>query len=313
MRTVLSFASLVILGTACATTLNSPESESISLPTEFVYPNGIATASDGTIYVGQITQGGIVRRSPDGDWASVHPGSPEIYAATSLRLDEDRQRLWGSSPDFLPPAEPRTPYIFAIDTLSGQVQQTVAVADGFGNDIAVEPEGSILITESQRGQLLRLKPGESTFETVFRDERLGHESGLGVAGIARADNGVVVMANFSSGRLYILENDELRELVLPRTIENPDGMAFAPDGSLIVLEGAVDSGEGKVLRIPDPLTAGDRELRTMATGLESPVNLSIGPDGVAYVSESRVRHRLVDDLSNHPAPQEFRIVAVTLS
>ena len=313
MRTALSLASLLILATACSTPLNSVEPESISLPANVVYPNGIATASDGSIYVGQITQGGILRRSPEGDWSSVHPGSPEIYAATSLRLDEDRQRLWGTSPDFLPPAEPRTPYIFAIDTVTGRVQQTAAVPDGFGNDIAVEPDGSILITESEHGQLMRLRPGESGFEKVFQDPRLAHESGLGVAGIARADNGVVAMANFSSGGLYILENDELRELVLPRTIENPDGIAFAPDGSLIVLEGAVESGDGKVLRIPDPLNPGERELLTVAGGLESPVNLSIGSDGVAYVSESRVRHRLIDDVANHPTPQTFRIVAVPLS
>lgn len=313
MRTVLSFASLVVLATACATTANTPEPESISLPTEIVYPNGIATASDGSIYVGQITQGGILRRSPDGDWSSVHRGSPQIYAATSLRLDEDRQLLWGTSPDFLPPAEPRTPYIFSIDTVTGRVQQTVAVPDGFGNDIAVEPEGSILITESEHGQLMRLRPGESRFEKVFADPRLAHESGLGLAGIARAENGVVVMGNFSSGGLFILENNALRELALPRTIENPDGIAFAPDGSLVVLEGAVESGDGKVLRIPDPLHQGERELLTVAGGLESPVNLSIGADGVAYVSESRVRHRLIDDASNHPIPQAFRIVAVELS
>lgn len=34
---------------------------------------------------------------------------------------------------------------------------------------------------------------------------------------------------------------------LPRTIENPDGIAFTDNGSLIVLEGAVNSGNGKVL------------------------------------------------------------------
>jgi hypothetical protein len=112
MRTVLSFASLVVLATACATTLSSPEPESILLPTEFVYPNGIAT---------------------------------------------------------------------------------------------------VLITQSEHGQLLRLRPGESRIETV--------------------------------------------------------------------------------LRIPDPLSSGERELQTVGTGLECPVNLSIASEGVAYVSESRVRLR----------------------
>jgi sugar lactone lactonase YvrE len=315
MRTlVISLASTcLLLTTACSTWPNSAELESISLPPGVTYPNGIATASDGTIYVGQVTQGGIFRRSPNSDWSSVYPGSPEIYAGTSLRLDEHRNRLWGTSPDFLPPAQPRTPNIFAIDALSGRLLQTVPVRDGFSNDIAIEPGGSILITESNHGRVLRLNPGESRFETVIQDARLTHESGIGAAGIARADNGAVVIGNFSSGRLYVLEDGDLRELVLPRTIENPDGIAFAPDGSLVVLEGAVDSGDGKILRIPDPLAAGERDVFTVAQGLESPVNLSIGSHGVAYVSESRVRHRLVEDLANQPAPQTFRIIAVALN
>jgi DNA-binding beta-propeller fold protein YncE len=314
MTSVISLAfTCLLLTSACSTQLNSAELESISLPLDATYPNGIATASDGTLYVGQVTQGGILRRSPSGDWSSLYHGSPEIYAGTSLRLDEHRQRLWGTSPDFLPPAQPRTPNIFALDAVSGRLLHTAPVRDGFGNDIAIEPGGSILITESNQGRLLRLNPGESSFETVIQDARLTHESGIGAAGIARADNGAVVIGNFSTGRLYVLEDRELRELVLPRTIENPDGIAFAPDGSLVVLESAVNSGNGKILRIPDPLEAGERDLLAVAQGLESPVNLSIGSDGVAYVSESRVRHRLVDDLANQPAPQTFRIIAVALN
>lgn len=36
---------------------------------------------------------------------------------------------------------------------------------------------------------------------------------------------------------------------LPRLIENPDGMGLAPDGALIVLENAIQSGRGRILRI----------------------------------------------------------------
>jgi hypothetical protein len=41
----------------------------------------------------------------------------------------------------------------------------------------------------------------------------------------------------------------LRELVASRTIENPGGMAFVADGSLFVVEGAVENGNGKMLEI----------------------------------------------------------------
>jgi hypothetical protein len=41
----------------------------------------------------------------------------------------------------------------------------------------------------------------------------------------------------------------LRELEASRTIENPGGMAFVADGSLFVVEGAVENGNGKMLEI----------------------------------------------------------------
>jgi hypothetical protein len=55
------------------------------------------------------------------------------------------------------------------------------------------------------------------------------------------------LGNYSSGHLYVFDGDVLREMSLPRTIENPDGIAFTDNGSLIVPEGAVNSGNGKVL------------------------------------------------------------------
>jgi hypothetical protein len=291
-------------GTAAAAT------GSIDLPPDAVYPNGIAVAADGTLYIGQITAGGIAEREPDGSWRRLHPGADDVFAGTSLRLDERRGVLWGASPDFLPQGPERTPHVFAIDTESGRLLQSTPVDSGFGNDIAVEPSGSILVTESRGGRVLRHVLGSNTFTTVFADTRLTHPSGIGVAGIARADDGTLAVGNFGAGSVYVHDVDGLRELPLPRTLENPDGMAFTKDGDLVVLESAPQSGNGRVLLVPDPLERGPRDLVTLADGLLSPVNLSIGADGVAYVSESKVRHRIVEDLVGEAAPTAFRIVTV---
>ena len=48
---------------------------------------------------------------------------------------------------------------------------------------------------------------------------------------------------------YVPADNGLRELEASRTIENPGGMAFVANGSLIVVEGAVESGNGKMLEI----------------------------------------------------------------
>lgn len=88
-------------------------------------------------------------------------------------------------------------------------------------------------------------------------------------------------------------------------------MRFAPDGSLILLEGAVRSGNGRVLRIAEPLAAGQRHIEVIAEGLNSPVNLTVANDGIVYVTESHIRHRMVDG-SEEQRPGSFHIVIVPL-
>lgn len=309
--TSLTCAMLLTMASAKANT-SSDHLDRIPLPSSGVYPNGITHAADGTLYVGQITHGDILRRSPDGEWSKLIDATPEIFAGTSLRLDRERSVLWGASPDFLPDGEPRTPRIFAIDAITGKVLQTTPLRAGFTNDIAVEPEGSILITESNGGRLLRLAPGGTVFETILQDDRLTSETGIGAGGIARAENGTVAIGNFSSGEIYLYDSGRLRQLELPRNIENPDGMRFAPDGSLILLEAAVQSGNGRVLRIADPLFPGQRHIDVIAEGLNSPVNLTIADNGTAYVTESHIRHRMVEGMEDQ-RPSAFHIVVIPLS
>jgi sugar lactone lactonase YvrE len=310
MTRIISLAGALALMATAALANSATTLERISLPPGGVYPNGITHAEDGTLYVGQITQGSILRRTPDGIWSTLHPGADAIFAGTSLRLDEERNILWGASPDFLPQGQPRPPSIFAVDATTGKLLRAVAVTDGFGNDIAVEPEGSILVTESVGGRLMRLKPGAETFETLLQDNRLTHESGIGAGGIALADSGAVAIGNFSSGQLFHYQDGALREIALPRRIENPDGMRFAQDGSLIVLESAADTGNGRVLRIADPFGAGERQIEVVAENLRSPVNLTVRGN-TAYVSESHIRHRITDGLENQ-TPDGFHVVVVPL-
>ncbi|PHJ07027.1 hypothetical protein A5N81_02160 [Pseudomonas aeruginosa] len=252
---------------------------SIVLPAGARYPNGIAHAADGTLYVGLVTSGRILRKPPGGEWETFFAGSPAIFAATALRLDEPRGLLWGNSPDFLPAGRRRPHGVFALDLASGAVRRYLTLpGDGMGNDLAVAPDGTVYLSETRDGSLMRLRPGEPAFQVLLRDSTL-------------------LVGNFGSGAIHVVEGvatrPRLREMELPRTLENPDGMALAPDGSLIVLENAIRSGAGKVLRIAEPLAPGRRGIEVIREGLESPVNLTVTGQGCAYVSESRIRHRLL--------------------
>jgi sugar lactone lactonase YvrE len=276
----------------------------IELPANFQYPNGIAHASDGTIYVGSITSGRILRISPNGDIETLFPGNSDVFAATSLRLDEPRGILWGSSPDFLGTRAPngetvrRPPRVFAIDSRSGEVLRLVPMPEGgFSNDLAVDPEGGVYITDSTLARIHHLAPGTTQLQTWAADERF-RDDRIGLGGIARRSDGVLIVGHYSNGNLFQVTPQPqgqpmVTEISLERPLENPDGMQFAPDGSLILTEGAATSGKGQLLRINvfAPGTT-PKPIETLASDLKSPVNLTLVGTEI-WVTESQIRHRLI--------------------
>jgi sugar lactone lactonase YvrE len=276
---------------------------SIELPADFQYPNGITNSRDGKLYVGSITSGRILRISPNGSINTLFPGNEVVFAATSLRLDEQRNILWGTSPDFLGTVNSegetirRPNRIFAIDTRSGKLLRSIVIPNsGFGNDIALDSEGGVYITDSNLARIYYLAPKTSQLKTWAEDERFRDEQ-IGLAGIARRSDGVAIAGKYSSGELFKVTPQsqglaKVEEITLERKIENPDGMQFASDGSLILVEGAAKSGNGRLLRINvfSPETE-PRKIETLASGIKSPVNLTLAGREI-WVTESQIRHRL---------------------
>lgn len=275
----------------------------VELPTNFQYPNGITHASDGTLYVGSITSGRILRIDPTGKISTLFSGNADVFAATSLRLDELRGILWGSSPDFLGTRSPngtivrRSPRVFAINTRSGDVLRVIPMPEGgFSNDLALDSAGGVYITDSTLARIHYLAPGTTQLQIWAADERFRDER-IGLGGIARRSDGILIAGHYSNGELFKVipqaqGQPKVEAIPLERKIENPDGMQFAPDGSLILTEGAAESGNGRLLRIEVFAPGTDlKPIETLATELKSPVNLTLTGRTV-WVTESQIRHRL---------------------
>lgn len=294
----------IAAGVLDATFAQTKELAPIELPSGFQYPNGIARTQDGTFYVGSVTNGQIVEISSSGKIETFFPGNSDIFAVTSLRLDEARGILWGASPDVLgiPQSNGETvrrPHrIFAIDIRSKKVLQIIMMPDGgFGNDLAIDPQGGVYVTDTARPRIHYLPPGATQLQTWAEDEQFRTQLRFGLSGIARSPDGVLFVTMYSDGRLFkvtpgSVENPRIEEIQLPRKIDGSDAIQLTDDGSLIMLEGGIDSGNGRVLQLHGFEAGAKSQFNVLASGMDLPVNLTVAGKEV-WVTESLFRHRLV--------------------
>jgi streptogramin lyase len=71
----------------------------IELPANFQYPNGITHASDGTLYIGSITSGRILRIDPTGEISTLFSGNADVFAAIDVSDRRITVRLSGDKQD----------------------------------------------------------------------------------------------------------------------------------------------------------------------------------------------------------------------
>ena len=314
-------------------TASVKELEPIELPVDFQYPNGIARDKDGTLYVGSVTSGRILKISPNSRIETLFSGNDDIFAVTSLRLDRKRGLLWGASPDVLgtPQANGevvRKPHrIFAFNIRSNKVEKTIIMPDGgFGNDIALDPQGGVYITDTSRPRIHYLPAGANRLQTWVEDERFHTQiqSGprFGLSGIARRADGILFVTMYSDGRLFKVtpktqragrtkKNPTVEEIELPRRIDGSDAIALAADGSLLMIEGGIESRNGRLLQLRGLETVAKPQFKVLASGMNLPVNLTVKGREV-WVTESLFRHRLVPGREKE-IPSRFFIRRFVLS
>ena len=295
---------------------NKQNQDRLFLPDSIPYPNGIAVTSDGSMFVGSVTTGAVAKIDPQNlETKLLVAPQTAIIASTSLRADEARGVLWACSPDVFPTngTSSRKPSsLVEFDLNDGTVIRTVELPqDGFCNDLAIDDRGGVLVTDSFNPRILYLPPDKLEFEVWAQDERFGVADGFGLAGIAIAPDGTVYVGVFANGQLYRIRQQKVEPLQLTRKIDNPDGIAIAPNGGLIVCEGNYQSGNGRLLQIDllgtDGLTG---DIKVLAEGLDSPVNLSLH-DKTAWVTEGRLRGLLFPEL-NLPQPGSFWVRLIPL-
>ena len=275
-------------------TLAAPARAEIALPGDHAFPESIASTVDGTLYVSSPGAGGVLRVEP-GQAAKtwVAPGAYGTRSTFGVLADETSGMLWVCSNDIsaLGVAGPSTvkgAFLKGFDLKSGagKVSAQLPGAKALCNDMAIAPDGSVLVTNSLAPEVLRLKPGGKTLEVWAQSPMFQPpKQGAGLDGIVFGGDGNLYVDLFNDAKLFRIDVKDgapgkVTELKPSRGLKLTDALRAAEGSSFLMIEGA-----GSLDRVT---VDGDAaKVDTLKQGMDGPTGVTtVGTK--AYVSEGQL-------------------------
>jgi hypothetical protein len=296
------------------------ETRSIALPGLRAFPESITSTADGTLFIGRLGDGGIVRANAgSGEVAVFVPtGASESQSISGVFADEKANTLWACSNDLSDVGGPSgsgdsRSALKGFDLGTGAAKRSVPLpgAHAFCNDIAVDARGAIYVTDSAGPNILRLPAGASTFEVFATSPQFSPpERGVGLDGIAFGRDGNVYVTTYTAGGLFRVDVKKGRaggvtKLHGSSPLTRPDALRSLGERSFLLIEGSGNldrvSITGDAFAVA-PIRGGFRE-PTSVTRIES----------TAWVSEGQLAF-FFDPARRKLSPSlPFRIYAVPLT
>jgi sugar lactone lactonase YvrE len=214
-------------------------SATVGLPGNDYYPEGVTAAPDGTLYVGSIMQGIIMKAA-----AGSNTAVPFVQKGTAKRgvigvtVDTPRQLLWfcDSNPKLedskkagelvgVKLADAKEVARHALPPLEGKAP--------FCNDVIVSPDGALWITDSAGGRLFRVPAGSALQPNSAEAWLTGGEIGPPPAGGSGANglewmDGKLIVANVGRGTLVEIDPNSTEASRGARTLTLVDAQTRAP-------------------------------------------------------------------------------------
>ena len=306
---------LLLASLFALTTPSYAETTEIDLPGDNAYPESVSAGSDGTLYVGSPSVGGVWRIDPKSSAVEqwIKPGAFGTRSLLGVLVDAKANRLFVCSNDFSSSGIPGPSSVagsfvkgFDLATGEGKVSAALPGKAAICNDMAVGPDGSLFITNSLEPQILRLKPGSSELEVWLESPAFEQppQGAPGLDGIAFGADGNLYVNTFAPGGFFRVEVTDgkpgaVTKLEPSRQLKFPDGLRSIGGQSFVMAEGG-----GSVDRIT---VNGDRvDVETIADGIAGPT--SVVPIGqMLWVTEGQLPH-LFQAATSGPPHLPFRIV-----
>ncbi len=292
----------------------------IALSGARAFPESITSTRDGTLFIGRLGEGGIVRANPRTGATAlfVAPGASGSRSITGVFADEASKTLWACSDDLsalggTSSGGDHASALKGFDLRTGAPKRSIPLPgpQAFCNDIAVDARGAVYVTDSAAPNVLRLPARGATFEVFASSPQfLPPKAGsAGLDGIAFGTDGNLYVTTYAAGGLFRIDVDcgrsgrvtKLRGA--PLTL--PDGLRLLGQKSFLLVEGA-----GTLDRVD---VEGDGfKAAPIRSGFRVPTSVTrVG--STAWVSEGRLSFFFDRSLKGQSPSPPFRIYAVPLS
>ena len=302
--------------------------QTLAIPTDVPFPEGIASDARGALYVGSLTTGAIARFPPRSKTGEVWlAGGILERGAIGLTVDHRRRVLWVCDSSTF---EPIASSLVGIDMKSRNVvarHPLPASGAVLCNDVSVSPRGDIFLSDSFGGRVLRIASADALSNSPVvewsNSELLvaPNDPPFGANGIVATRRAVFVV-NFNTGSLIRIPIRRSRAAGTatvvplidsdgqPTHISGPDGLVRSARAEFLVVENGVFGGPNRLTRISLGFKGRQRvgRVEPIADGLNVPTTVAVVKD-VAWVVEGQLDHFLGLDPS---APDPFQLVAVEI-
>jgi sugar lactone lactonase YvrE len=281
----------------------------ITLPGTRVFPESITSTADGTLIVGSLGHGNVMRIAPGKTTAEewIKPGTNGLNSILGVYADQKNKLLWICSNKLGPTGEATAVKTFDLKT-GAPKNSYVLPGDGtLCNDIAVGTDSTAYVTDTRQGSVDMLKPGSSALEIAAKDTLLA-----GADGLAFGNTTTLYVNSVTAGKILRLtlgpdgKSTGIVDLTLPRKLDRPDGMRAIGKQRLLLAE---NSGTMSIVTFvgTDMQTV---ELKTLKEGMASTPGVT-ATKGMAWVVEGKLNF-MQDPALRDKEPGTFKMYAVPL-
>jgi sugar lactone lactonase YvrE len=279
------------------------------------FPESVTSTKDGTLYVGSLNLGGVVKAAPGAKAEQfIKPGANGSRSVLGVLADEKSGTLYVCSNDMtglgVPgPGDAKGAWLKTFDLASGAPKGSFPLQDpkSFCNDSAVGGDGTVYVTDSFTPNVYSLKPGGTALEVWASDPMLAPaKDGVGLDGIAFGSDGNLYVTTYIPAALFKIAVKDgkagaVTALKSSRPLDHADAMRTF-GGSLLLIE-----GNGKLDKVT---IKGDEALiETIKDGFVEPVSVTqVG--GTAWVAEGKLSYIIGGNKDKDPGPFTIKPVAL---